>query len=823
MIAPSNEYLEALEQTSISPKSKIKVGEVEYLGNVIKEAPKIKHSSTKAIGTFPTKTVSFTMYNFDNDIDFENKEVEVYKGTVINGNIEYLKQGVFIPQKENITTNISERTISFSDVKDKTQLLDGKYVSNLDWSNNKKHSGLEIVQEICTRRNITLKNTNFNFANYMFKQPNFDEKTTERRVIASIAEIGGEIAIFDYNGNLEIKGKNQIIHNITRKRYEKLSYEKTITFNTVVLGKEGVNDDIIYPETIDTERVEIKILDNPFVDLYREEMIETIANYLIGITYIPFKLENFVDGYMYELNDSIIVTDRNGNEFEANILSIESSTRIKSNISAPKLDNTKTDYTLAGSNRESISKVRLDVNHIDKRVDILAADLSDGLESISKFEQDSENIKASVEKTEKDIKDLSDSIEMFSVDLSQSNLVISVDKNSKPFADAEYSIDFFGYFKGKQIVPNVTINNSQGGVTVSSDNSKIKFNVINSASIANKNFVYEIVFSHTEDGVTYSITKKISLALALQGPQGIQGENGTNGVDGINGTNGADGTSAYFYVRYSKNSNGNPMTTSPAPDTNYMGVATTTSPTAPTSYSAYTWTKIKGENGSQGIRGLPGANGTSSYLHIKWSNDGTTFTSNNGKTPGVWQGTYVDTNPTDSETFGDYTWVDTSIYVKEDLNNLQDSINKTNANVSEVSTDLKNNYLTSEEINALQNHNEESLKQLREAFASLQVASDEVLIEVGSILTDGVNKIKTATGYTFDENGLDISKDGEAMHNSMNNVGMYVRRDNEEVLGADSDGVRAENMTVRHHFIVGKNSRFEDYKSNRTGCFYVGG
>lgn len=80
------------------------------------------------------------------------------------------------------------------------------------------------------------------------------------------------------------------------------------------------------------------------------------------------------------------------------------------------------------------------------------------------------------------------------------------------------------------------------------------------------------------------------------------------------------------------------MTTSPQSTTKYMGVASTTSSTAPTSYSAYTWTLIKGNDGSSGSPGTPGADGKSSYLHIKYSDDGTTFTANNGEDIGRYRG-----------------------------------------------------------------------------------------------------------------------------------------------------------------------------------------
>ena len=61
--------------------------------------------------------------------------------------------------------------------------------------------------------------------------------------------------------------------------------------------------------------------------------------------------------------------------------------------------------------------------------------------------------------------------------------------------------------------------------------------------------------------------------------------------------------------------------------------------------------------GEQGIPGTNGSDGQTSYLHIKYSDNGTSFTANGGETPGKYIGTYVDFNQTDSTTFSDYTWV----------------------------------------------------------------------------------------------------------------------------------------------------------------------
>ena len=65
--------------------------------------------------------------------------------------------------------------------------------------------------------------------------------------------------------------------------------------------------------------------------------------------------------------------------------------------------------------------------------------------------------------------------------------------------------------------------------------------------------------------------------------------------------------SSYTHIRYSNQSNGNGMNENP--DSTYLGIYVGSSSTAPTSPSEYKWTKIKGEDGRQGERGLVGPQG----------------------------------------------------------------------------------------------------------------------------------------------------------------------------------------------------------------------
>ena len=129
------------------------------------------------------------------------------------------------------------------------------------------------------------------------------------------------------------------------------------------------------------------------------------------------------------------------------------------------------------------------------------------------------------------------------------------------------------------------------------------------------------------------------------------------GEDGRNGNNGRDGVSSYIYRKYSDNANGSPM--SDNSNLKYIGIYTGTSATAPTTPSAYTWSKIKGEDGAQGVPGARGSDGRTSYLHTAYANSVTgdrdfSTTNSNGK---EYIGTYTDFEINDSNDYRRYKWV----------------------------------------------------------------------------------------------------------------------------------------------------------------------
>ena len=326
-----------------------------------------------------------------------------------------------------------------------------------------------------------------------------------------------------------------------------------------------------------------------------------------------------------------------------------------------------------------------------------------------------------------------------------------------------------------------------------------------------------------------------------KGDKGDTGETGPQGPQGVQGPAGENGVSTYFYVRYSANSNGSGMTPAPTSTTKYMGTASTTSPTAPTTTSAYTWVEIKGADGQDGSPGQPGSNGLTSYLHIKYSEDGVTFTPADdeyglGEKPSAWIGQYVDYTEADSENFEDYTWYKFTEDIDDTLNGMQEDISNNKTDIENTKQDLL------EELD--KKASVENVTTVLNEVKSLQTANSLITKIVEDIQVNGVSQVKQEDIFTLDKNGFHLAETGAKTSSTLDNRGLDVQdtqgskqdllyagyvddekaRENEGKLKKFEGQtiVYSENMWVDRYMMIGTHSRLEDYEDG-TGVFYLGG
>lgn len=158
--------------------------------------------------------------------------------------------------------------------------------------------------------------------------------------------------------------------------------------------------------------------------------------------------------------------------------------------------------------------------------------------------------------------------------------------------------------------------------------------------------------------------------------------------------------------------------------------------------------------------------------------------------------------------------------------------------VSEVQQDLSNE--TAERIQQaqqMQEATEGEITGLKNTVQTIQSSTDYAIQIVQDIETNGTTKVRTSTGFTFDEDGLTIEKTGANTKSILDERGLDIKdatgsSDNDLLFAGYDDNlgetiVRSKNMTVEKYFVIGSYSRFEDYEDENgnlgTGVFWIGG
>lgn len=175
----------------------------------------------------------------------------------------------------------------------------------------------------------------------------------------------------------------------------------------------------------------------------------------------------------------------------------------------------------------------------------------------------------------------------------------------------------------------------------------------------------------------------------------------------------------------------------------------------------------------------------------------------------------TDFSPAPEDTESDITILESETKtLKESVTSLQlgaDSINASVKSLEETVVNTTNGLAN--DISSIQNQ------------VNLAMTSDDVKIEIQKEISKGANKVSTSTGFTFDDNGLKVSKSDSEMSTQITEDGMTVYRNDEAVLTANNQGVDAKNLRATTYLIIGSNSRMEDFTCNndkRTGCFWIG-
>lgn len=224
------------------------------------------------------------------------------------------------------------------------------------------------------------------------------------------------------------------------------------------------------------------------------------------------------------------------------------------------------------------------------------------------------------------------------ITLSNEAHTVTTDKNGNGgnFADCETTVQVYNGTQDVTAQTAYTVTKSSG-VTGTWDGTNHKYKV---TALSTDNGYVDIKAVY--NGI--SVVKRFTISKSKTGATGATG---------------ADGKTSYFHIKYApvQNPTASQMTETPNV---FIGTYVDFTPADSTDPKKYTWYRFQGLQGPEGNQGIPGkngANGQTSYLHIKYSNDGgKTFTANTGETPGDYIGQYVDFVQADSTDPKRYSW-----------------------------------------------------------------------------------------------------------------------------------------------------------------------
>lgn len=348
------------------PKSKIVVDGMEYTGEShLKTFPKIEHSTEDMFGAFPAKVCEFEIYNRDGSVNFNGKEVSVYRGLVIGGMPQWVPMGVFKAESKDITTNLTTKTIKFKG-SDRSRLFDVAFNSAL---HTYPCTVLDFVKQLCTNHSVTLANEDFPFASLeLTTAPEFTEGITERELIRKIAQLGGCIAQITRNGGLKISQLEAASIPITSGKYSSLSKEQPVYITAVTISQSGAEDVTVSDSTYVGAYGEYvyKIADNPFIKDRQKEVIDEIKSNIINRSVTPFVLNGFIDDFIYDLNDLVTIRDKSGTEFTTPVLSLTTQSRIKSDFKTEVQKEDTSSGSLGGSLKQQVENSIKDNNDFKK-------------------------------------------------------------------------------------------------------------------------------------------------------------------------------------------------------------------------------------------------------------------------------------------------------------------------------------------------------------------------------------------------------------------------------------------------------------------------
>lgn len=405
MYNPGGEYLSYIKDSIIrKPRSKIVVDGKTYTGlEHLVSFPKITHETEKMIGGFPAKTCEFEIYNLDGSLNLNGKEVRIYRGLDISdAKTAWVPMGLFYADGEDVTNNSTKRTIQFKGT-DRTRLFDSPFTKT--WESGivpANYTLKALANKICAVCGVTLdSSTEKNILSFQTTEKiGVPENTTNRQVISWIAELSGCIPIISRDGQYLVFTRPTVKQYqydagqaydsgfyVDKRKYKTLSAEPLYgAINAVSFGHADYDDAYVYQDDTDVATNglhEWQINDNALAENNKAELAPLVFDKIKGMKIYPFNLTDFIDDYLFDLNDGVCIKKKDGTLITTYVLGMSTTSRIRSKFKAGTQESSAADRNLAGSVKADMKSIKLSVDHINSRITAMAKESEDKFAEIN--------------------------------------------------------------------------------------------------------------------------------------------------------------------------------------------------------------------------------------------------------------------------------------------------------------------------------------------------------------------------------------------------------------------------------------------------------
>jgi len=403
-----------VKQVNESKVRSINNTRVKYMATDLDKSYSVKEVNEMTTGMLSSTRVKYLIEKESRENIASASTINVKLGVRISEfeEYEYVDYGEYVVyDKEDVVDKNSTKLYLFDHLIDTHIKYDDDPLT-LNYE-DEEITVLMLLQAICNKFDFTLKTTDFVNANKRIYEDKYAGlNLTYRDILDEISAVaGGFIKIF--NKDLYVAYPEETGETIDENDLEKLTIGKQVgAFNSLVLGRSPQEDNIYYPENIESEnRKTIRIDNNQIMDKNREDFIVDIYNKINGLQYYVFEFTSFGFGY-FEFGDIVTLKNLKNEEFKTIIFNIIENidSGIKGKSYTEETNYSETKYEYATSIEKRLTNTEIICNKQENQIKLLIEQQGETDSKVNSITMDLESTELKIQSVEDGTKEQFESL-----------------------------------------------------------------------------------------------------------------------------------------------------------------------------------------------------------------------------------------------------------------------------------------------------------------------------------------------------------------------------------------------------------------------------